>query len=977
MDIERVVVRLMADASQYNRVMAGAEGRLMVFARNATFMGNALSTPFFLAAGAVGAFTFALIGSARAALTSAASYEQAAVALEVMMKNADEAKRLFIDLQTLAVETPFRTPELLEGAKQLKAFGFENDQIIKTLHALGEVSSGTGTRLERIILAFGQIRVAGRLMGPELRQLVDAGVPMFEYLAKVMNKPVTAIKGLVEEGKVSYPFVVRAFNMMTQEGGLFFGLMDRQSRTAAGRWSAFVETMEIGLRDMGLAFFRGFGVADFLEDMRVGFSRVTGNRDELTKFFQEVRAGFNIIVGLLAKVQEWVRRNEELILSVAKFIAVMVTLRIGLAATRMLMAVLLIPLNMMIMSFGSILRIVGIVGAAFLIFDDFPASLEEMANWIKKISSNMTEVMNVVKPLIMILVGLAIAISTVRFALIALRTVWMVTTAIMAAGTVIWTALTFIATTVTSVAAIASLASSLLVIGGALTAILAIIANADDLFPSFIGRMRALFDDMAALFGKTLGGIRDAIKAGDFELAGRIAFTGLEVAFRKVVEAMREEWIRFSHWWTDKLHELGIRGKETPLAFREGGKHVPAEIAQLEADIDRFEKLRATPERQLTDVDKMVVQDLDRLIADSKKRLDIIGDTKIWDDQSTKMFREETKLLDTLKRDREKIVGRPEYIPSAATLADMRKELAALKASGGSVLEYELYKMRAPSRAAEDRLNRQIEEARSKAMQKEFGAPYQGGFAPGVTPELAMTGLNTAIPAFDTLGKVLPPVAVAFRSLSGTLGSTRGPDFFQLRENVPGIDTRYGPMREPIQLSSEALEVAKDLRREMAKELDQGIGMVTGRIEHYYKRMDELNEAFYGPLFRFIKEGAPQLAALVNLPEDLKRGNISPEEHMFGVTQLFEARRRRLGGGQEVFPRAMARDTAEAQDTINRQGRQQTSVLEEVRDVMLRTEQLERDALQKQKELYDAILRIEQERKAKPPEKVGGFFGGS
>lgn len=205
--------------------------------------------------------------AATSAIEMAASYEVAAVSFEVMLGSADKAEAMLDKLNKMAVETPFTSGQLLPGAKQLMAFGIGESNILPTLYAIGEVSAATGTSLERIILAYGQVQAAGRLMGQELRQFTDAGIPILEELGKVVGRPTREIKSMVQAGEISSAHVTQAFNNMTQAGGRYAGLMERISQTVQGRWTAVGESFGIFGRKAALAFFDGAKAAQALDNI--------------------------------------------------------------------------------------------------------------------------------------------------------------------------------------------------------------------------------------------------------------------------------------------------------------------------------------------------------------------------------------------------------------------------------------------------------------------------------------------------------------------------------------------------------------------------------------------------------------------------------------------------------------------------------------------------------------------------------------
>jgi hypothetical protein len=283
-------------ASAMLNVMKGlAEGVIGIAKGLMTIVKGILSGGFLTAIAMLTGIALATGFAFAEAVKTAAEYENVAIAFEVMTGSAKEAKYILDQINVLAVNTPFKATELLASAKQIKAFGFETDQILPVLSTLGEVASGTGTPLERIALAFGQVKVAGRLMGPELRQFTDAGIPLIEELAQVMKRPVTAIKSLVEAGEVGFPTVVMAFNRMTQAGGIYSGMMERQSETVMGRWTSLVENLQIAARNVGLAFFKGFGLTEVLDEFSKKAGGVQKVSEEMVTFFGRLRGVFDAL----------------------------------------------------------------------------------------------------------------------------------------------------------------------------------------------------------------------------------------------------------------------------------------------------------------------------------------------------------------------------------------------------------------------------------------------------------------------------------------------------------------------------------------------------------------------------------------------------------------------------------------------------------------------------------------------------------
>ena len=187
-----------------------------------------------LVAGAALAAGTAIAGAGILGVKSAGDFEQSRVAFEVMLGSADKARKLMADIATFAKETPFELPEVVTGAKQLLAFGVAQENILPTMRRLGDIAAGVGVPVGQLTNVFGQVKVAGRLMGQDLLQFTNAGVPMIEALAKTMGKPQEEIKKLVEQGKVGFPEVEAAIASLTDNGGKFGGMMEKQSKTFGG-----------------------------------------------------------------------------------------------------------------------------------------------------------------------------------------------------------------------------------------------------------------------------------------------------------------------------------------------------------------------------------------------------------------------------------------------------------------------------------------------------------------------------------------------------------------------------------------------------------------------------------------------------------------------------------------------------------------------------------------------------------------------
>lgn len=164
-------------------------------------------------------------------------YEQLNISISTFLGSQEKANKLLKEAQDFSVSTPFTPEEVNETTKSLLAFSFQQDEIIDTLKILGDVSAGTGKDFRELSVIYGQVRIAGRLMGQDLLQFTNAGVPLIGELAKNFGVAESEIKSMVSAGQVGFKDVEKAFQSMTGEGGLFFNLMEEQSTSFLGRIS--------------------------------------------------------------------------------------------------------------------------------------------------------------------------------------------------------------------------------------------------------------------------------------------------------------------------------------------------------------------------------------------------------------------------------------------------------------------------------------------------------------------------------------------------------------------------------------------------------------------------------------------------------------------------------------------------------------------------------------------------------------------
>ncbi len=178
-------------------------------------------------------------------------FQQLGIALETMLGSKEKANRLQSQIVEMAARTPFSLQEVSQGVKQLLAYQESQESVIDTTKRLGDISAGLGVPIGRLIMAYGQVRAKGRLMGDDLRQFTEAGIPMIAELAKHFGVTQDNINDMVSSGKVGFEDVRAVLLKLTDEGGMFFNLMEKQSKSLTGMVSNLGDAWERMLNQIG------------------------------------------------------------------------------------------------------------------------------------------------------------------------------------------------------------------------------------------------------------------------------------------------------------------------------------------------------------------------------------------------------------------------------------------------------------------------------------------------------------------------------------------------------------------------------------------------------------------------------------------------------------------------------------------------------------------------------------------------------
>jgi tape measure domain-containing protein len=183
----------------------------------------------------------------------ATQVEDATIAFEVLTGSAQDGKVIFEQIRQFAAASPVTFSGATEAAKTMMSFGIAAQDVQKNLQMLSDVTGGNNERFKMLALAFSQMSAAGRLMGQDVLQMINAGFNPLQQISKTTGESMIELKKRMEDGGISSQEVRKAFEDATSAGGMFEGMTDRLSQTVSGKLNIALSDLEQKLAKAGEA----------------------------------------------------------------------------------------------------------------------------------------------------------------------------------------------------------------------------------------------------------------------------------------------------------------------------------------------------------------------------------------------------------------------------------------------------------------------------------------------------------------------------------------------------------------------------------------------------------------------------------------------------------------------------------------------------------------------------------------------------
>ena len=178
-------------------------------------------------------------------------FQKTQMAFETMLGSKEKADMIMSQMVQTAAKTPFDLQGVANGAKQLLAYGTAAENVNDTLVRLGNIASGLSIPLEDLVYLYGTTQTQGRLFTQDVRQFMGRGIPLVKELASLLGKTEEEINKMVTAGQIGFTEVEKVIKKMTDEGGLFYNLMEKQSQTLSGQISNLGDAWDQMLNSIG------------------------------------------------------------------------------------------------------------------------------------------------------------------------------------------------------------------------------------------------------------------------------------------------------------------------------------------------------------------------------------------------------------------------------------------------------------------------------------------------------------------------------------------------------------------------------------------------------------------------------------------------------------------------------------------------------------------------------------------------------
>jgi len=227
----------------------------------------------------------AVVQSARFVLFQTAQLETQTKALEVLTGSAEKAQKIVQEIKEFGAVTPFKSSELIEVAKRMKAFGFETENVVDITKRIADIAGTAGADIDGVALAIGKVQAKNKFMQEENIMLLEKGINVTKELEEITGMNGETLAKAMSKGKIGADLFVQAIVKATSKNGQFFEGASKQSDTLAGKFSTFVDNVETFAQNLGKIF------EEPLKEILDMLNQVAGEFNKLFSMLSDAQIG--------------------------------------------------------------------------------------------------------------------------------------------------------------------------------------------------------------------------------------------------------------------------------------------------------------------------------------------------------------------------------------------------------------------------------------------------------------------------------------------------------------------------------------------------------------------------------------------------------------------------------------------------------------------------------------------------------------
>lgn len=234
-----------ASNEELKRKLAESRQALLDSGRTAEAEGSKIEGMFKRAALAAGGFFTAqqALSFGQSVIRVRGEMQMMEKSFEVLLQSKSKAMQMIAEIKQLAIDSPLEMPQVSGAVQTLLGFGVSAEKVMGIVGQLSDVSMGNADQFRSLALVYAQTQSAGKLMGQDLLQMINAGFNPLQVISEQTGKSIAQLKDEMSKGAISAEMVANAFAAVTSEGGKFYQMTQKQAEGIVGLQATFEDAI--------------------------------------------------------------------------------------------------------------------------------------------------------------------------------------------------------------------------------------------------------------------------------------------------------------------------------------------------------------------------------------------------------------------------------------------------------------------------------------------------------------------------------------------------------------------------------------------------------------------------------------------------------------------------------------------------------------------------------------------------------------